>query len=85
MLHVNPSQRPDCTKLLLSPIIKEKENQFLKNPTMIFKNQSQTHSELLKTIIFPKDITKLTKGLPDPRYEENRSENSPTTDQKQIK
>ena len=57
-----------------------KEKQYLKNQMIVFKNQSQTHSELLKTIIFPKDFSKFTKGLPDPRYEDNRSEQAPQTD-----
>lgn len=32
-------------------------------------NQSQTHQELLKTIIFPKDLSKMHQRLPAPRYE----------------
>lgn len=46
----------------------------MKNPATMYKNQSQTHSELLKTIIFPKDFSKFNKGLPEARYEDNRSE-----------
>jgi len=38
---------------------------------VVFQNYSQTHSELLKTIIFPKNNwSSLKSKLPEPRYTE---------------
>ena len=51
-----------------------KDNIDLTKKFKIISFNSKTHSELLKTIIFPKDISKLSKGLPNPRYEDVRSE-----------
>jgi hypothetical protein len=34
----------------------------------MYKNQSLTHSELLKTIIFPKSLNNMKSRLPEPRY-----------------
>lgn len=84
MLNVNAKQRPDCTRLLESPIIQAKEKLYLRNQALIYKNQSQTHSELLRTIIFPRDFTKFTKGLPDPRYADNISEQAPQGEKQLI-
>lgn len=69
MLHVDPRQRPDCGTLLKMPIITSREKQFLKKQSMAYINQSQTHSELLKTIIFPKNINQFNQRLPGPRYD----------------
>lgn len=44
----------------------------------MYQNSSQTHSELLKTIIFPKNLTNMHQKLPAPRYNDAKSEQGPT-------
>ena len=72
MLNVNPKLRPDCSKLLENPIIKTKSEIYLKKQIAAHYTQSLTHApfvnELMKTIIFPKNLTHLKGRLPQPRY-----------------
>lgn len=70
MLHVNPKLRPDTTKLLESQILQQKAQQYLSKQKQAYQSQSQTHSELLKTIIFPKSLNQMKSKLPPSRYQE---------------
>jgi NIMA (never in mitosis gene a)-related kinase len=71
MLNTNPKLRPDCNKILESQIIHNKRSLLLKQDQAVRQQQSQTHSELLKTIIFPKNNwLSLRNKLPEPRYTE---------------
>lgn len=69
MLAVNPQHRPNCQQLLDSPVIQAKASQHL--PDHLAQqhiNYSQTHNELMKTIIFPKNLNFSKTTLPKAQY-----------------
>lgn len=84
MLHVNPKLRPDCNKILESQIIQAKEKQYLKKAILNFQSQSQTHSELLKTIIFPKNLSQMKGRLPEPQYNTEIMSEQPALSEKPL-
>jgi hypothetical protein len=74
LLQVNPNLRPDATQLLQLPIVQQKERMYMNKAVQIHLNQSQTHQELLKTIIFPKNLSNMHQRVPAPRYYEAQSD-----------
>jgi hypothetical protein len=69
MLNVNPKLRPDCTKLLESQIIQSKMSKLMNQEQVSKITLFNSHSELLKTIMFPKNNwLSVRSKLPEPRY-----------------
>jgi NIMA (never in mitosis gene a)-related kinase len=65
LLKSNPDKRPNCDDILRMPSISKKSNMYYP------EDRSGTDSnELLKTIIFPKNLMYLTDQLPTPWYED---------------
>jgi NIMA (never in mitosis gene a)-related kinase len=61
LLKSNPDKRPNCDDILRMPSISKKSNMYYP------EDRSGTDSnELLKTIIFPKNLMYLTDQLPTP-------------------
>jgi serine/threonine protein kinase len=64
MLHLQPNQRGDCTKLLSLPQVREKlEERFRVEPEV------EETSEFLTTIKIPENLIYLSQNLPRPNYE----------------
>lgn len=65
LLKSNPDKRPTCDEILKMPSVSKKSNLYFPNSQI-----DDESNELLKTIIFPKNIMYLTDQLPTPCYEE---------------
>lgn len=66
MLKANPDKRPDCDDILKMPSIKKKIDLYFQE-----KVYDDETNELLKTIIFPKNLMYLTDQLPVPTYDDD--------------
>jgi Protein kinase domain len=77
LLQVAPINRPNCDKILKTPIITNKAAYIFPNEDI----QSDTPNKLLKTIKIPKNLLYLTDKLPKPNYdrESNRRRTSNVT------
>lgn len=68
LLKANPDKRPTCDEILRMPSVKKKANAYFPESTLDLES-----NELLKTIVFPKNLMYLTDQLPTPCYDEDES------------
>jgi len=66
MIQVNPSQRPNCDKILEMPIVRKKAERLFPQD---FLWDQETPCHLLNTIRVPKNLLYLTDRLPKPNYD----------------
>lgn len=66
LLKANPDKRPTCEEILQMSSIRKKISLYFPGQDDDFQN-----SELLKTIVFPKNLMYLTSQLPKPSYDED--------------
>jgi serine/threonine protein kinase len=66
LLKGNPDKRPTCEEILQTPSVRKKA-------ILYFPDQEEEldNNELLKTIVFPKNLMYLTDQLPKPSYEDD--------------
>ena len=65
MLHLQPSHRVDCRRLLAMPSVQEK----LEDRFRVEADEADSTPEFLNTIRVPENLVYLTQNLPQPNYE----------------
>ena len=65
MLHLQPSHRVDCRRLLAMPFVQEK----LDDRFRVEADEKDNSQEFLSTIKIPENLIYLTQNLPQPNYE----------------
>ena len=71
LLIVDPEQRPDCSQILQNPVVQKRLGMYF--PDEQFEKSTEA-SDLLKTIIFPRNFMSLTGKLPIPNYDGDEEE-----------
>ena len=71
LLNTDAQKRPDCAQILAHPIVQKRMHMYFGEE---FDDKSTEASDLLKTILFPRNFMNLTDKLPKASYEEQHLE-----------